>query len=268
MPIKTTRPVPAKGTRPKPVRTILLALVVGLLPVTALAEERDPKAVELAHGVLEAMGGQQAWDETRFIRFNFFGFRLHHWDRHTGRHRLEGKDREGNSYVVLHNVNTREGTVTLGGEETGGEDKAQWLERAYGAWINDTYWLVMPYKLLDPGVNLAYDGSETVDGATFDKLKLTFEGVGLTPGDTYWAYVNRDSGLMERWAYFLESWEEGREPTHWQWLDWERHGKVMLSPRRLNPDPEKGGERMLDELAVFDHLPDSVFTSPEPVAVE
>ncbi len=246
----------------------IAALGISLMPLAAIAEKRDPKAVQLAEKTLEAMGGQQAWDDTRFIRFNFFGFRLHHWDRHTGHHRLEGKSREGDSYVVLHNINNREGRVWVNGEEADGETKAEWLERAYGAWINDTYWLVMPYKLLDPGVNLEHDGSEDLDGVTFDKLKLTFESVGLTPGDTYWAYINRESGLMERWAYFLQDWEEDREATHWQWLDWQRHGKVMLSSKRLNPDPENGREAMLSELSVFDHLPESVFTSPEPVSAE
>ena len=169
-------------------------------------------------------------------------------------------------YVVLHDVNTREGTVTVNGEVVEGEDEAKWLERAYGAWINDTYWLVMPYKLLDPGVNLAYDGSEEIDGTSYYKLKLTFEGVGLTPGDTYWAYVHPETHLMERWAYFLESYEEGREPTHWKWTDWGRYGGVMLSPQRIKVDD--GSERGLGQLAVFDHLPDSVFESAAPVAVE
>lgn len=267
MPIKT-QPLRSYRNRPNWRHWLTLALAVCLLPTAATAEKRDPKAVELAQGVLEAMGGEEAWQATRFIRFNFFGFRLHHWDRHTGHHRLEGKTREGDSYLVLHNINTREGQVWVNGEEAAGEDKAKWLERAYGAWVNDAYWLVMPYKLLDPGVNLAYDGSEELDGATFDKLKLTFEGVGLTPGDTYWAYISRESGLMERWAYFLESWEEGREPTHWQWLDWGDYGHVKLSPRRVNPDPENGRETMLGDLAVFDQLPEAVFTSPEPVAAE
>ncbi len=58
MPIKTTRSVPSKGTH------WALALAVAFLPAAAFAETRDPKAVELAQGVLEAMGGQQAWDET------------------------------------------------------------------------------------------------------------------------------------------------------------------------------------------------------------
>ena len=259
-------PRPSTIRRPVRSRWLVLALAAATLPISSSAAERDPKAEELARSVIEAMGGQEAWDATRFVRFNFFGVRLHHWDRHTGRHRLEGKSRDGDSYVVLHNVNTREGTVIVNGETMEGEAKSQRLKGAYGAWINDTYWLAMPYKLLDPGVNLVYDGEETIDGTTFDKLKLTFEGVGLTPGDTYWAYINRESGLMERWAYFLESWEEDREPQHWQWTDWSRHGQVMLSPRRFDPAQER--EALLSELAVLDHLSDDVFESPEPVQAD
>ncbi len=249
------------------VRASWLGLILAaLLPLSSFAEERDAKAVKLAHNVLETMGGEEAWQGTRFLRFNFFGFRLHHWDRYTGRHRLEGKSREGDSYVVLHNINTRQGSVVVNGETVEGEDKAQWLERAYGAWINDTYWLIMPYKLLDPGVNLAYDGEEAIDGATFDKLKLTFNQVGLTPGDTYWAYINRETGLMERWAYSLEGWEDDREPTIWQWLDWQRHGNIMLSSKRVNISDDS--ERPLGDIGVFDRLPDSIFESAEPVKAD
>ncbi len=56
MPIKTTY------------RWTFLPLALALLPAAALAEERDPKAQELARGVLDAMGGQEAWEATRFIR--------------------------------------------------------------------------------------------------------------------------------------------------------------------------------------------------------
>ncbi len=69
---------------------------------------------------------------------------------------------------------------------------------------------------------------------------------------------------MERWAYHLEGWEADREPTHWQWLDWQRYGGILLSPRRVNAADDK--ERTLGEIAVFDHLPDAVFTSPAAVA--
>ncbi|MEM7582283.1 MAG: hypothetical protein AAF560_02795 [Acidobacteriota bacterium] len=242
-----------------------LALTL-LMPWRSQAEQRDPKAVGIAQNVLAKMGGEEAWQGTRYLRFNFFGFRTHHWDRYDGRHRFEGKSRDGDSYLVLHNINTRQGDVWINGEAIDGEAKSQWLERAYGAWINDTYWLIMPYKLLDPGVNLAYDGEETIEGTTFDKLRLTFNSVGMTPGDTYWAYINRDSGLMERWAYHLESWEDDREPTAWQWLDWQSYGNIMLSSRRVKTDD--GNERPLADIAVFNSLPNSVFESSDPVAAE
>lgn len=226
----------------------------------------EVRARQLAEQSLEAMGGQDALAATRYIRFNFFGFRSHHWDRHRGDHRLEGKTREGDSYVVLHNINTRRGSAWLNGEAQQGEKLDEWLKNAYSAWVNDTYWLLMPYKLLDPGVHLTYDGEETVDGVVYDKLLLTFEEVGLTPGDRYWAYLNRETGLMDRWAYFLQDWEADREPTQWQWTDWDRYGDILLSPRRFNPDNER--EALLSDLAVFESLPGDVFTSPDPVIVD
>jgi len=258
------RPESRLPTLPLVLCLLALALPTAVRPAAAgEVGEADEKAAAIAARTLEAMGGAEAYHATRFLRFNFFGFRLHHWDRHTGRHRLEGEDREGRSYVVLHHLDSREGEVYVDGEKLEGEKKAEWLENAYGAWINDTYWLLMPYKLRDPGVNLGYDGEEEIDGTTYDKLLLTFDGVGLTPGDRYWAYIDRDTGLMDRWAYHLESWEAEREPTHWWWRDWQRYGDVLLSPLRVKVDD--GAERPLGELAVFDHLPDSVFESPAPV---
>ena len=45
------------------------------------------------------------------------------------------------------------------------------LDDAHGAWINDSYWLVMPYKLLDPGVRLRHLGERTTsEGETADVL--------------------------------------------------------------------------------------------------
>lgn len=240
-------------------------------PAEEAQRQVEGPAAQLADRVLTAMGGGEAWQNTRFLRFEFFGFRLHHWDRHTGRHRMEGKTREGTEYVVLHNVNERgaedgTGQVWLNGEPAGGDERKEWLTRAWRGWINDTYWLIMPYKLRDPGVNLALDGEEVIDGVTYTKLLLTFNEVGVTPGDKYWAYINPETHLMDRWAYHLEGWPEDRPATHWQWLDWDRYGDILLAPRRVNVADDS--EQALGRLAVFDVLPDSVFQSPAPVEVD
>lgn len=244
---------------------LLLGAVLAAGPATA--GTADEEAARVAARSVEAMGGQDAWDATRYVRFNFFGFRTHHWDRHQGRHRLEGKTRDGDAYVILLDLNSpadaRGGAAWLNGEALDGDDLAQRLDYAWGAWVNDVYWLLMPLKLRDPGVNLVSEGTEEIDGTAYDKVKLTFDSVGLTPGDTYWAWFDQETGLMHRWAYHLESYEADQEPTAWDWLDWQTYGDVKLSGIRRNVGD--GSERPLSDLAVFDDLPDSVFALADPV---
>lgn len=228
----------------------------------------DERAAEVAARVMEALGGEEAWDETRFISFGFAGRRMHWWDRQTGRHRVEGTTQDGEPWLVLHDVDSREGPdqgqAWVDGSEVTGERAAELLENAYGAWINDTYWLLAPYKLRDPGVNLAYESEATLDGGTYDVLALSFEAVGLTPGDRYWIYVDRESGLVHRWEYVLEHQPPDSTPTAWNWEGWQRYGEIMLAPLREQPRED----RLLDlsPIAVHDSLPDSVFSSPDPVA--
>ncbi|MEM6699646.1 MAG: hypothetical protein AAF599_14690, partial [Bacteroidota bacterium] len=47
-------------------------------------EASDEEAIALADQVMEAMGGRKAWDETRYLTWNFFGSRKLFWDKQTG----------------------------------------------------------------------------------------------------------------------------------------------------------------------------------------
>ena len=246
---------------------LLTALfAVALPPVPAAADDgakagADPRAAEVAAKLMTALGGEQAWSNAHFIHFTFAGRRTHTWDKWTGRHRLEGKTKDGEPYVVLEDVTTHQGRAWVAGRELSGDEAAKMVENSYGAWVNDTYWLLMPYKLRDPGVILRYDGEETIDGVAYDRLALSFEHVGLTPGDRYWAWINRDTGLMDRWAYVLEDQPADAAPTAWLWQGWKKFGGVMLAPVRQ----QVGGDHRLEmtDLAVTDSLPDAVFESPD-----
>ena len=230
----------------------------------------DARATAVADRVMDALGGKEAWDATRFLRFGFgsvrdgkFMGRTHTWDKWTGRYRVEGQTREGDPFVILMNLNTRDGSAWLKGQKLEGDELKKQLERGYGMWVNDTYWLLMPYKMRDPGVILSYAGEEKGDnGAMYDKVKLTFDNVGLTPRDNYWVWVNRDTGMVDRWDYVLKG--ESVPPTTWQWTGWKKYGRIMLSGERTNP--KDNGKLLLPDIAVLESVPDAVFTSPDPVS--
>jgi hypothetical protein len=232
----------------------------------AAAPPSDPKAVAVADKVMESLGGKDAWNKTRYLRFDFavdrdgktLFSRAHTWDKWTGRYRLEGKTKEGEPYVVLMNVNTREGAAWKNGNKLSGEEEKKQLEGAYGMWVNDTYWLLMPYKMKDPGVVLAMAGEEKKGDEAWDKVRLSFENVGLTPKDQYWAYVNRKTGLVDRWDFVLNG--EKKPPTPFEWKNWKKMGAIMLADDRVSP---KDGTRIyFPVLSVPDNVPDSVFTTP------
>ena len=246
-----------------PVTAFVLALFgLALRMGFAHPHEASPSAETVALRVMDAMGGEEAWSNTRFIRFSFAGERTHWWDKREGRHRLEGKTRDGKPFVMLHNVNTRQGEAWVGGRRAEGDQARELLEQAYTDWINDTYWLVMPYKLLDPGVLLSYVGEEKIDGVDYDKLLLRFQNAGLAPSVRYWAYVNKDTQLMDRWAYVPES-PPGSPPAEWLWQGWQPFGDILLAPTRTQVGGD--GKLELSGIAVMESMPDSVFTSPGPV---
>jgi hypothetical protein len=244
-----------------------LPLVLALSAPVATAAV-DPAATAIADQVMAALGGESAWKATRFLRFDFavesdgkiVSSRSHYWDKWTGRYRVEGKDKQG-AFVVLMNLDSRDGSAWREGKPAEGEAKKQLLEQGYGAWVNDSYWLLMPYKLRDPGVSLKLAGETKEGEAVYDRLALSFEGVGLTPKDRYWVFVNRASHLVDRWEYILEG-EKG-PATRWEWRGWKRFGAIQLAPERLS---EKTKRRILfPVLDVPATIADAVFTSPEPV---
>src|SRR5688500_2784326 len=137
----------------------------------------DPAAVELADSIMVAMGGRKNWDKTRFISWNFFGRRNLVWDKKEGHVRIESLP---DSTIYLVNVNDLTGRVQVKGQElTEPDSLKKMLAKAKSIWINDSYWLLMPFKLKDTGVTLKYLGEDTTSsGLKCNVLELTFSNVG------------------------------------------------------------------------------------------
>lgn len=98
-------------------------------------------------------------------------------------------------------------------------------ERAAEAWswfINDSYWLLAPAKLFDPGVDRRLDEQ--------GRLVLTFGDVGLTPDDRYALTVDRERGVVTSWEFDLQDGQSGR----FRWTDYRSFGPLHLSTRRVS----------------------------------
>jgi hypothetical protein len=212
----------------------------------------DPAAVELADSIMEAMGGRQAWDNTHFISWNFFGRRNLVWDKHTGRVRIESMT---DSVIYLMNVNTGEGRVQVKGQEiTAPDSLKKMLQKGKSMWINDSYWLVMPFKLKDKGVTLSYLGEDTLaNGSPSNVLQVTFNEAADTPQkqNKYLIYVDLADNLVKQWAFFSRASQDSASFIR-PWNNYKKYGGILLSADRT--DHEGPGNVSVDET-----LPDKMF---------
>lgn len=221
--------------------------------------ESDARAIELADAVMEALGGREAWEQTRHLTWRF-GPRRHVWDKFTGNVRMEIADREGNEpVIILMNISSKQGEVYRGGERVSDDEQlAVMLDQGEAAWINDSYWLFMPYKLRDPGVTLRYVGrSEALNDEPAEIIELTFDSVGRTPENRYHVYIDPESKLVVQWDFFRSA-EQDEPDFQLPWGNWQRCGRIMLAD-------DRGRGPQLDDLGVADTLPESVYRFADPV---
>lgn len=215
-------------------------------------EGSDPIAILLADQVMNSMGGRETWDATNVVYWNFFGARTLLWDK-------------GNSRVRIHIPSTKttialdmddmSGTVWKEGEQVENTDTLKkYLQKGKEIWINDSYWLFMPFKLKDSGVTLKYAREDTtMAGEKADVLRLTFDNVGVTPDNAYDVWVDIDDKLVKQWAWYKEASQE--EPNFvLPWTDYKEYDGLLLSGER--------GERDITEIKVLDKVPEGAFNKP------
>ena len=248
-------------------RAALLALPLLIMASFVRGADRDAKADAVGKELIAALGGESAWQKARQLEFTFVVDREgktvarfeHVWDRYTGDYRVKGTDKTGAPFAVYFNVNTRQGKGFVNGKPVEGEELQKLLQNAYGRFINDSYWLLAPWKIFDPGVHLTYDGEKPCpDGGVCDVLKLSFEEVGLTPKDIYWLWITRDGRKMVQWQYVLNGAQE--EPTTVLWKDWKNFSGMSLSTDK--PMVGKPAVIRFENVSVSPTRNDSLFQAP------
>ncbi len=114
---------------------LLVFVAAGSAPSVQAADE---KAQQLAKEVWQASGGEN-WSKVKELRFTFIveengkqlASAVHDWNVANGTDHVKWKDKDV--------------TVNLASPAQDEEAKA-----AYARWVNDSYWLLAPLKLLDP----------------------------------------------------------------------------------------------------------------------
>ncbi len=213
------------------------------------ASNSDEKAIAIADEVMEAMGGRKSYDETKYLSWNFFGSRKHWWNKESGDIRIESQRED---FKLKMNIYDLKGEVWKDGELLTHQDSlAKYLERGKRMWINDSYWLVMPYKLKDSGVSLTYVGEERSDTLQADILELKFKEVGVTPENKYQVYVDKQSRLVNQWAFY-NTVNDTVPRFVMPWRDYNKYGNILLSGDR--------GRSKLTDISVDENIADKLAT--------
>jgi len=213
------------------------------------ATDSDQKAIEIADKVMAAMGGRTAYDNTRYLTWNFFGSRKHWWDKKTGNIRIESQK---DDFSLVMNIHNMKGKIKKDGAlMTHPDSLSKYLQKGKEMWINDSYWLVMPYKLKDSGVTLTYVGEEKTDTAHYEILGLTFNEVGVTPDNKYHVYVDSESNLIENWAFFRNA-QDSVASFVTPWTGYKKYNGISLCGDR--------GKYQLTEIDVLEDVDKKLFT--------
>lgn len=214
--------------------------------------QSDPEAIRLVEGMWKAMGGREKFDRIDFLKFTFsierggkvVSSRTHLWDRRANRAHLAMVTNRGDIAVAL-DLATRKGFARENGQPIPEEDRKGVAEYAYGLWVNDFYWLLAPWKLLDPGVHVRMAEDVVVDGRTLKQVAATFDpGIGLTSGDRYWFAIDPTTGKLAQWSFHLQGWAEDKPADTFVWEGWEDHAGVQFSTIKRKPG---GDVRLLNQ---------------------
>ena len=163
-----------------------------ILPATSWAQQRPPIAEEMAKTY-----GLDSFGQIEGIRYTFTAelpgvtlSRSWEWNPKTDTVSYQGKDKQGKP------VN-----VTYQRSQLGSQSDAV-KKQIDPAFINDQYWLLLPFHVIwDGSATVTDDGMQklpTGDGAA-ERLVMKYpsQGGGYAPGDTWELYVGADKRVEQ-----------------------------------------------------------------------
>ena len=145
--------------------------------------KQGPKADQLATKMLSALN-YDAYKTTDYLEWTFK--EIHHYKWHKTENRCEVY--WDDFKVDLHFNNDSNSKVFVAEQEYNGIEKQDYINKAITYFNNDSFWLVAPYKVFDPGVERRLVKTEDNKEA----LLVTYTSGGNTPGDSYLWHLDKN----------------------------------------------------------------------------
>jgi len=253
------------------VRTFMMALLLSACgggksaPATQStapfdAKGSDEKAVTIATDVMNALGGEANWAKAKEIIWTQVvivdgvtkNLVEHSWDRWNARHQYVRYDDTGTAGKTAHDLFGDYAFGYRGTEKALKAELPAMVKEADTRFYMDSYPLVLPFKLKDPGVHLKYVEERPDEGSTagspmkFDVIKVTFDGnVGPSSGDAYYVVVDKATHLPT----IVEKVAAGKADdvrSGYRLSEWKDSGGLKFATRRLTLGyGDEKGETML-----------------------
>lgn len=219
-------------------RPLLLTLTLTLTQALTLPAQDRPARAQV-DAWIAAAGGSKVWDRLQDLKYTITtvwydtsGTELRRRPRYVSIEKIPGSFRvrvERNEASGRY-VQVWDGTsawATLNGRMLA--DTAPATREVNYVTAELTYWIGLPWKLLDPGVNLNRSAAGVV-AVTFGS------GVGLHDGDRYWYFWHDARSPFPTEVDYIEQGHMENDRQRVLFAEWKKIGPVVFSVKRVTVD--------------------------------
>ena len=167
------------------IRLLACSLLL-ILPVTSRADQLPPVAEQMAKAF-----GLDSFEKITAIRYSFtiegLVTRSWEWNPKSDTVSYDGKDMDGKPLKVTY----RRGEI-----DSQSDVVKNMVDPAF---VNDQYWLILPFHVAWDGATVTDDGQhETPQAKTpAERIVVKYAASGYSPGDTWELYVGPDKRVVE-----------------------------------------------------------------------
>lgn len=205
--------------------SLLLILAVAGFIAIKLFSESEPdgqtgsEADQLAQTIMTNLN-KEAFDAIPYLQWEFFRpGQKYLWDKKNNKAIIEWSDNK-----VIFDLDAYNAKCFMDGQPAPADKIEELKSKAWSNWCNDSFWMIAPYKLFDPGTSREVVNLD--DGRK--GLKVTYQSGGVTPGDIYLWEIdsnNRPTGY-KMWTSIIPI-----KGMYSSWGGWENHMGAILSTK-------------------------------------